>query len=146
VVAEVLKNTNTLTIPSELLAKYPEDEIVDGVVEIIAAEIVIQNDLRTFLTEEIQETGLVFSKKKSEKMLEKLDPNTQKQVYKFDTYAEFSRKYSLIKPYQILALNRGENLGILSVSIEVEEEVFEAFVRKIIRTKPIEVYLRAITL
>lgn len=63
-------------------------------------------------------TGLITAKKKSDKMLEKLEANVKKQVYKFDTYAEFSRKVSLIKPYQTLALGRGENLNILSVSLE----------------------------
>lgn len=146
VVAEYLKKNNAIRIPDELKKEYMEEEILDGVVEIIAAEIVISPDLRHFVTSSIEKTGIVTSKRKSEKMLEKLDPASKKQVYKFDTYAEFSRKVSLLKPYQILALNRGENLGILSVSLDVDEEVFDEFVHEIIRTKPHEVYLRAITL
>lgn len=146
VVAEYLRKNNAIQIPEELLKNYSEEEILDGVVEIIAAEIVIDTDLRHLITVSIEKTGVVNSKKKSEKMLEKLEPNAKKQIYKFDTYAEFSRKVSILKPYQILALGRGENLGILSVSLDVDEEVFEEFVREIIRTKPIETYLRAITL
>jgi protein Tex len=146
VVAEYLRKNNAIQIPPELNKEYTEEEILDGVVEIIAAELVISPDLRHFVTSSIEKTGIVTSKKKSEKMLEKLDPTSKKQVYKFDTYSEFSRKVSLLKPYQILALNRGENLGILSVSLDVDEEVFDEFVREIIRTKPHEVYLRAITL
>lgn len=146
VVAEYLKHNNTIQIPEELSQKYSEEEITDGVVEIIASEIVIDTDHRHFITVSIEKTGTATAKKKSEKMLEKLDATAQKQVYKFDTYGEFTRKVSLLKPYQTLALNRGENLGILSVSLDVDEEVFEEFVREIIRTKPHEVYLRGITL
>ncbi len=146
VVAEYLKQNNTIHIPEELSQKYSEEEITDGVVEIIAAEIVIDTDHRHFITSRVGTTGIATAKKKSEKMLEKLDATAQKQVYKFDTYAEFTRKISLLKPYQTLALNRGENLGILSVSLDVDDEVFEEFVREIIRTKPHEVYFRGITL
>lgn len=110
VVAEYLRKNNVILIPDELKKGYSEEEILSGVVEIIAAELVISPDLRHFVTNSIEKTGTVTSKKKSEKMLEKLDPNSKKQIYKFDTYAEFSRKISLLKPYQILALNRGENL------------------------------------
>jgi len=130
VVSEYLRKNNVIQIPDELKKDYTEEEILDGVVEIIAAEIVIDSDLRHFVTSSIEMTGIVTSKKKSEKMLEKLDPASRKQVYKFDTYREFSRKVSLLKPYQILALNRGENLGILSVSLDVDEEVFDEFVHE----------------
>lgn len=146
VVAEYLRKNNVILIPDELKKGYSEEEILSGVVEIIAAELVISPDLRHFVTNSIEKTGTVTSKKKSEKMLEKLDPNSKKQIYKFDTYAEFSRKISLLKPYQILALNRGENLWILSVSLDVDEEIFEEFIHEIIRTKPHEVYIQAITL
>lgn len=146
VVAEYLKKNNAIQIPEELSKNYSEAEVLDGVVEIIAADIVIDTDHRHFITSSIEKTGIATAKKKSEKMLEKLDPTAQKQVYKFDTYAEFSRKISLLKPYQILALNRGANLGILSVSLDVDDEAFEEFVSGIIRAKPHEVYLRGITL
>lgn len=55
-------------------------------------------------------------------MLAKLNAKDQEQVHKFELYKEFSGKISHIKPYQILALNRGENLSILSVKIEKTEE------------------------
>lgn len=40
----------------------------------------------------------------------------------FEDYYEFSSKSAKLKPYQILAINRGEKEGFLSVSTEVWEE------------------------
>lgn len=48
---------------------------------------------------------------------------------KFDIYADFSVLVSRVKPYQTLALNRGENLDILTVKIDRDDESLE-LVRK----------------
>ncbi len=44
---------------------------------------------------------------------------------KFDIYADFSVLVSRVKPYQTLALNRGENLDILTVRIDRDDESLE---------------------
>lgn len=44
---------------------------------------------------------------------------------KFDIYADFSVLVSCVKPYQTLALNRGENLDILTVKIDRDDESLE---------------------
>ena len=41
---------------------------------------------------------------------------------KFDIYADFSILVSRVKPYQTLALNRGEGLDILTVKIDRDDE------------------------
>jgi uncharacterized protein len=53
---------------------------------------------------------LVKSKLKSQSSLEKLNEKDKAQVKKFDLYVEFECPVSKLKPYQVLALNRGENL------------------------------------
>jgi uncharacterized protein len=58
-------------------------------------------------------------------MLEKLNEKIKGEVKKFDIYVEFSVLVSRIKPYQTLALNRGENLDILTVKIEKDDESLE---------------------
>ena len=58
-------------------------------------------------------------------MLEKLNEKTKWEIKKFDIYAEFSILISRIKPYQTLALNRWENLDILTVKIEKDDESLE---------------------
>ena len=58
-------------------------------------------------------------------MLEKLNQKDRDQIPKFALYSEFNLPLSRIKPYQILALNRGENLGILNVKLEKDDELFD---------------------
>lgn len=124
-VADSIK-TNALSIPAELLAEYPKEEIVEGAIEIIGAEISANAELRRELIGLQDYSGTVASKTKSEKMLEKLNAKDREQVPKFDIYSAFSVRVSKIKPYQILALNRGENLGILTVKIEKDDAHLDA--------------------
>lgn len=121
----MIKENKNFTIPEKLLSEYSEEEILEGCVHIISAEISANADLRADLIETLQQHGTVESKLKSEKMLEKLNEKDRAQVQKFDIYKEFSGRIQYIKPYQILALNRGENLGILSVKIEKTEQTYE---------------------
>ncbi|MDD2871885.1 MAG: Tex-like N-terminal domain-containing protein [Candidatus Gracilibacteria bacterium] len=101
-----------------LLNEYPIEEILEGSVHIISAEVSANSDLRADLMETLQKYGTIISKKKTDKALEKLNEKDRGQISKFDIYADFSLKISWLKPYQILALNRGENLGILGLKIE----------------------------
>lgn len=57
--------------------------------------------------------------------MEKLNEKDREQTPKFEIYNEFTAKISYLKPYQVLALNRGENLGILNIKIEKTEKTFE---------------------
>lgn len=77
---------------------------------IISAEISANSDLRADLIETLEQHGTISSKHKSEKMLEKLNEKDKGQIQKFEIYKEFSSKLGYLKPYQILALNRGEKL------------------------------------
>ncbi len=58
-------------------------------------------------------------------MLEKLNDKDKEQIPKFAIYNDFTSRITNLKPYQILALNRGENLGILNIKIEKTEKTFE---------------------
>jgi uncharacterized protein len=120
VVADAIKK-NLLTIPENLLAEYPREEIIEGAIEIIASEISANATLRHSLIAELKKSGDVSAGKKSEKMLEKLNAKDTEQIPKFALYFEFNCRINRIKPYQILALNRGENLGILNIKIEKDE-------------------------
>ncbi len=123
IVAEKLKQ-NEIIIPDELLKDYPRDEIIDGAIEIIWAEVNENWNLRHKLINELKSNWFIASNKKSDKMLAKLNEKDKEQISKFDIYAEFSTKINQIKPYQILALNRWENLAILTVKIEKDEDIF----------------------
>lgn len=124
VVADSIKR-NVLEIPENLLAEYSKEEIIEGSEEIIAAEISANSELRHLLIEESQKYGMIESGKKSEKMLEKLNEKDKEQIPKFEIYFENTLKINYIKPYQILALNRWEKLGILNVKIAKDEIIFD---------------------
>lgn len=124
VVADAVKK-NKVEIPENLLAEYPWEEIIEGAIEIIGAEVSSNATLRHTLITELNKTGNISSNKKSDKMLEKLNTKDTEQIPKFALYFEFSSRINRIKPYQILALNRGENLGILNVKIEKDDDIFE---------------------
>ncbi len=125
VVADMIKLNKDFIIPTELLAEYKEDEILEGCRYIIAAEISANADLRADLIETLQKYGNVISKVKWEKALDKLNDKDKGQISKFDIYADFNHRISYLKPYQILALNRWENLKILSIKIEKSEKTYE---------------------
>lgn len=122
VVADAMKR-NALEIPEGLLAEYPREEIIEGAVEIIGAEVSANARLRHSLIAELKKTGDISASKRSDKMLEKLNAKDTEQIPKFALYFEFHSRISRIKPYQILALNRGENLGILNVKLEKDEMI-----------------------
>ncbi len=107
----------------DLLDKYPLEEVLEGAQCIIAAEVSSEPELRSFLKKQTLAGSQVVSKKKSEKMLEKLKEKDAKQISKFELYADFKNGFNTLKPYQILALNRGEKLGILNVKIDKTEDM-----------------------
>ncbi|MFK7779848.1 MAG: Tex-like N-terminal domain-containing protein [Candidatus Gracilibacteria bacterium] len=125
VVADMIKLNTDFEIPSDLLEKYSEVEILEGCIYIIAAEVSANADLRADLIETLQKHGNIISKVKTEKLLAKLNEKDRGQVPKFDIYSDFIQKIALLKPYQILALNRGENLKILGIKLEKTEETYE---------------------
>ena len=91
--------------------KSVEDAIVGA--KYIIAEIISDNaEYRKYIRENITKFGTISSKLK--KKVE--DPG---KVY--EMYYDYSEAVSKIKPHRILALNRGEKEGILSVGIDVDE-------------------------
>ncbi|MDD3303161.1 MAG: Tex-like N-terminal domain-containing protein, partial [Candidatus Gracilibacteria bacterium] len=125
VVAEILK-LNKIEIPDELLKDYSREEIIDGAIEIVGAEVNANSTLRHGLIENLNHDGVISSKIKGEKALEKLNEKDKEQISKFEIYKDFQINLSQIKPYQVLALNRGEKLGILTVKIEKDDEIYES--------------------
>jgi len=108
-----------------LLEKYSKEEILEWAKHIIAAEVASNSDLRADLFETLQKYGNIVSKIKWEKTLEKLNDKDKAQIPKFDIYSDFSQRIAWLKPYQILALNRWEDLKILWVKIEKTDKTFE---------------------
>jgi len=125
VVADKIKQNREFSIPEELLSQYTEEEVLEWCVHIISTEISANADLRADLIDTLEQHGSIESKLKTENALSKLNEKDASQIPKFDIYKEFSGRLSYLKPYQTLALNRWEKLGILSVKIEKTERTFE---------------------
>jgi protein Tex len=98
-------------------------EALQGARDIIAEMISENAEVRKEVREFIGSTSVVKSakakvkadKEQSEKQIEK----DKKDIYQI--YQEFSIDISKIKPYQILALNRGEKEKVLNVSLEADQ-------------------------
>lgn len=86
---------------------------LEGAVDILSEAISEDARLRSWLTGEIKNNSLLTSSLKK-------DALDEKQV--FQMYYEFSEKVSELPNYRVLALNRGEKLGILSVKFENNED------------------------
>ena len=98
------------------------EEALQGAKDIIA-EIVSENaEVRKFVREYLLENSVVKSEKTKEKkentVNEKLKERERKEVYQ--VYYDFSIDIKKIKPYQVLAINRGEKEKVLKVSLSFE--------------------------
>lgn len=101
------------------------EEALQGAKDIIAEMISDNADVRKSVREFFTTTSLVKSEKTTEKRTtdienEKLKEKERKDIYQI--YGEFQIDIKNIKPYQLLALNRGEKEKQLKVSLIVSEE------------------------
>ncbi|MCS7084973.1 MAG: RNA-binding transcriptional accessory protein [Bacteroidia bacterium] len=88
-------------------------EAVQGAQYIIAEEIAENAQIRAHFRKILQSEGKIFSRKRK---------TDHKEAYKFDLYDGASFELCKIKPHQILAILRGENLEILSVKFGCDEQ------------------------
>ena len=99
------------------------EEALQGAKDIIAEIISDTAGVRKAVREYLLENSIVKSEKtkekKENKTNEKLKERERKEIYQI--YYEFSIDVKKIKPYQILALNRGENEKVLKISLSFEQ-------------------------
>lgn len=105
---------------------YTPKEAVQGAQYIIAEWIAEQPEIRAKARKEMSEYATCKSQKKK---------TEHQEAYKFEVYEDFEIDILKIKPYQTLALNRGENLNILSVQINTDKEVLVDFIIKNLKIK-----------
>jgi len=89
------------------------DEAIQGAKYIIAEWISDNAKYRKAIRDNTYNYGTIKSKIKK-------DAQDENKIY--DMYYDYEEKIKYIKPHRILALNRGENEGVLSVSIIYEKE------------------------
>ena len=112
-----------LTFPVSGIEEYARKFVTDKVKNVeeaitgakyIIAEVISDNaKYRKYIRKYVYKNGIMVSKLKKKA----IDENKT-----YEMYYDYSEAVCKIKPHRILAINRGENENILSVSIEIEEE------------------------
>ena len=126
-------------LEEELRVMTAEDALA-GAKDILAEQISDNAAYREWIRNISQSKGMILvaekpQKKKKEEEKEEKDKKKQadrRDVY--EMYFDFSEPVSQIKGYRILAINRGEKEGYLTVKIEAPEEKIQSYLeRKLIR-------------
>ena len=100
-------------------------DAVKGAKYIIAERISDDAKYRKAIRDYVYHNGVLISKKKK-------NAEDEKGVY--EMYYDYSEKVSRMKPHRVLAVNRGEKEGVLSVSLDVNQEDITSYLeRKIIK-------------
>lgn len=97
------------------------EEAVQGAKYIIAENISDNAKYRKTIRDNTYNYGIIKSK---------LKKNAKDENKTYDMYYEYEEKVKYIKPHRILALNRGENEGILSVSIDYDKDRVLGYLEK----------------
>ncbi|WP_317855347.1 Tex family protein [Chakrabartyella piscis] len=98
------------------------EDALAGASDILAEQIADDASYRQMLRDELMKQAMMVSQKTKE----------ENPVY--EMYYDYAEKLKQVPPHRILAMNRGEKEGILSVKIECEEEkIFLRMERTIIK-------------
>ena len=108
-----------------------ESEAIEGAKYIIAEWISDNASYRKYLRFNMMNYGSIVSKIKKKAIDDNLD---EKKIY--EMYYDRSEKIKYVKPHRILAMNRGEDENILSISIDVDTDyILSWFDKKIIKNE-----------
>ena len=98
-----------------------EEDAIQGAKYIIAEWISDNAKYRKSIRDNTYNYGTIKSKIKK---------NAQDENKIYDMYYDYEEKIKYIKPHRILALNRGENEDVLSVSIENDKDIVISYLEK----------------
>ena len=122
------------------------EQALQGAMDIIAEQYSDDPDIRQWVRERTMQKGLLISEQKAEEA-------DEKNVYQM--YYAYSEPLKKVVPHRVLAINRGENEGILKVTVEapvpeilawIQRRVIsrETVVRSILETTVEDAYKRLI--
>ena len=125
------KNINILKEAEKFINEKVDsvEKAIEGSKYIIAEIISDNAEYRKYIRENIYKFGIITSHiKKKGKDLD------QNKIY--EMYYDYSENLKSVKPHRILAINRGEKEGILSVNIEIDETyIINYLEKKVIKGK-----------
>ncbi len=129
-------------IPQTLLNNYSLDDILAGASDILISDIAEDIGNRDRIRRYYNIYGIISSKFKKD-IANSLDEKIKKNLHKFKIYEEFTLAQKRLKSYQILALNRGEDLGILTVKLDKDKEFYTKF-HNSLNKSDFEIYTKCI--
>ena len=106
------------------------EEAMDGALDIVAEWINESAEVREKLRDIFREHAVIKTEK---------NPAVEERT-NFEDYYEFSVKAKFLKPYQILAINRGEKENILFVNVELWDEVTLENIDDIVITNDMSIF------
>lgn len=127
--AELILKNDPFQDKAAILKKFLNDTIttveaaIEGAQYIVAERLSVDLDVREHVRQQFAKNGIIESRKRKQS-------EEHKDTAKFELYFEFNCKVDQLKPHQVLALNRGEKLNILNVSISTEEERCSLFIER----------------
>ena len=131
--AKMIMSFPTTGSLNDMAKKFINDKVesVDAALEgagYIIAEWISDNAYyRKWIRNNVFHTGTITSKVKK---------NAEDEKKTYEMYYDFSEPVKLIKHYRLLAINRGEDEKVLTVSIDMDEEAIEKYLEdKLIKNK-----------
>ena len=125
----VTKDINTIAMPFVKDEVKSVEEAISNASYIISEWISDNASYRKYIRNLIYKEGILCSKLKKNKQEE--DPE---KIY--EMYYEYEETIKSIKPHRIMALNRGEKVGILSVYIDIPKDKIKEYLKvKLIKNK-----------
>lgn len=145
IIANQIINQNEIQISTELLNKFEKEEIIEGAKDIVIQKIIDEPMTKKGYRFYFTKYGKLESKYTTGKKQENLSEKIKSQNYKFKIYNEFKKEVALLKSYQILAINRGENYNLLKVNILKDEIPYEDLItRYILKNKNKELLIECL--
>jgi uncharacterized protein len=113
------------------------DDAFSGARDIVAETISDHAEVRGGIREKAMKWGTLYSAKDE-------DAVDEKAIYQ--VYYDFSCRVDLLRPYQVLAINRGESENILKVEVEVAERDWQGVVGQYFKADPKSILAEQMTL
>ncbi len=125
--ARVSKTLDQLAQPFLNAEVLSTDDAFAGARDIVAEAISDHADVRRMVRDKAQRIGILRGHKID-------DTKDEKAV--FQLYYDFEQRLDRLKPYQVLAINRGESEKVLRVSLEVADRDWRMGVESVFRSDP----------
>ncbi|GAA3715245.1 Tex family protein [Salinicoccus jeotgali] len=98
-----------------------EEDAIKGALDIIAEDISDNPKYRAYILKVFKESADLMTKRKK---------NAEDEQKTFEMYYAYSEPIGKIVPHRVLAINRGEELGVLTVKFDYDIERFKRYIGK----------------